>query len=143
MIAEAFAHDLADNVAGLTYNPTTAYGNVGTGREMPSAPDQFVLVLPVLVPFADRLAHATVALQLLVRGDMRDEPGHDALCTLIRDHLDCHPGGEVGAVGDTVHLVGCTFQSETPLPLDASGRPEQSLNFRALIHHPTTHRSTS
>lgn len=143
MIARAFAADLDEHVEGVRFDPDGAAGNIFVAREMPSSPDVAVLVLAPLAPTSDRLPHAWVNLQLLVRGARRAVEAHDALCGALIDHLDCRPAGVIGADPHTARLVGCTFASMAPLGDDANQRPETSLNFRALIHNPTSHRSTS
>ena len=143
MIAAAVAKHLAAEVAGLTYTPTAATGNVYLAH-MPAGPDIAVAVMPNggdRQPTRD--PHDTPSVQVIVRGERHAWRASYVLARAIYDQLACLDGVLLDAGGvDEVWVVGTTPRQSDPVPMgaDDNDRPEWSSTYDLLVNAPTTHR---
>ncbi len=145
MLSKAIAKHAATVVDALTFNETTAGGNVFI-EWMPEAPDTAVAVMTQ--PGQPQLSKRPVDLpgvQFLVRGERKADPDDSyELASALYGAFNCLDGVTLDDGGpDEIYVIGCTALQSGPTYLgrDSNDRPEWSLNHSLRTYSPTTHRS--
>lgn len=132
MLTVALARRLNTRIAGLTFDPASANGNVFV-EFMPADPHTAVAVMTAPAqPQLSKLAYDLPAVQVLVRGERNDPVGSYAMARAIYDDLTCmdlvtlDPNGD-----DEIFVVACTAAQSDPVSMgqDANQCHEWSLNF--------------